>query len=82
MPRVTRTNRRFKLAPGLQEVLFTMAFDSHVERWTREIAASQFGEEARAVLVAIGWLSSGSDPRLSEIEEPTPIKATKPVAVP
>jgi hypothetical protein len=67
------SSRRFRLAPGLIEVLkATMAagLDAHQTLWEKEIAAGEIGEETRAVLVAFGWLSSGSDPRLTELARP------------
>ena len=68
------TMRRFRLDPGLQELLsvaLAATLEAHSKLWTEEIAAGEIGEETRAVLVAFRYVSSGSDPRLTEVGKAT-----------
>ncbi len=70
--------RRFKLAPGLQEVLkviFESALvDEHRKVWQSEIDAGEIGDETLAVLDAMHLISSRQDARISPAEEPKPAR--------
>jgi hypothetical protein len=68
--------RRFKLAPGLQEVLKVIfessLVDEHRKVWQSEIDAGEIGDETLAVLDAMHLISSRQDARISPIEAAKP----------
>ncbi len=65
-------DRRWVLDSSLRKVLgMTLkdVVDEKVKGWLSEIEMTgEIDEEARAVLVAIGYLSSASDPRMTEAQ--------------
>jgi hypothetical protein len=46
--------------------------EAHSKLWADEIKAGEIGEETRAVIVALHYVSSGSDPSLTEVGKKPP----------
>ena len=64
-----KTNRIYVLDPGVREQLsasLTNALENHTKEWAREVNEDgEISDETCDVFVAIGWLPSKRDPRLT-----------------
>ena len=66
--------KSYTLSDGLQESLqasLATHLKSHVDDWTRQVEEAEIDEESLAVFVAVGWIPSKRDSRLTLVEPET-----------
>lgn len=71
-----RATRRYRLAPGLRDVLALLVehrLEPVVQEWRKEIESGEISGELREVLVAIGWVTH----RDTRLESLNPIRRSK-----
>jgi hypothetical protein len=63
--------KSYSISDGLQEIL-SSALETHLmghtAAWIQEVNDTEIGEEALAVFVAVGWIPSKRDSRLTLVE--------------
>jgi hypothetical protein len=71
---MSRPARRFKLDSAAVEILSVLIdakLQSHADLWKKEVSGGEIGSEARAVFVAMGWVTE-RDGRLTPVEPAKP----------